>query len=117
MLATGAKPNSEVLSTLDGDFVTSSGAIRVLPTLQLPSATHIFAVGDVTDRPVHPCPLSLARPRSLTLRPHMQESKQAATGGNHVPIVTANIVALIKGSKALKEHKEIGRASCRERVS
>lgn len=57
--------------------------IKVLPTLQLadPSYNHFFALGDVCDT---------------------NENKQAATAQNQVPIVTANIVSLIRESYSLK---------------
>ncbi|KAK4701801.1 apoptosis-inducing factor 2, partial [Phenoliferia sp. Uapishka_3] len=86
MLATGIKPNSEVISQFDPSTVDASGAVKVLPTFQLvdEAYSHIFAIGDVTDRP---------------------ESKQAATAGNHIPILVANILAMIKGAKPTKEHK------------
>ena len=35
-------------------------------------------------------------------------AQQAATAGNHAPIVTANMLSLIKGVKPIKEHKVPG---------
>ncbi|KAH7098578.1 FAD/NAD(P)-binding domain-containing protein [Auriculariales sp. MPI-PUGE-AT-0066] len=74
--AVGTKPNTSLLRSLGPDTLTSSGFVRVLPTLQLPSHPTIFAAGDIID---------------------WDEQKMAAKAGKHGTVIAANILALTQG--------------------
>lgn len=90
LLAYGSTPNGALVKDFDASLVNEKGAVKIKPTFQVASDAlpHIFSMGDCTD--------------SL-------EGKQAAYIANHVPVVTANIVALIKNNSAsLKSYKPAG---------
>ena len=85
MSARGPRPNTGFISaSLGPDAVTSSGHVKVLPTLQLPAHSNIFAMGDIID---------------------WNEQKQfmKVTGG-HAPIVANNVAAYLSG-RTLKHYK------------
>ncbi|EAU86985.1 hypothetical protein CC1G_08456 [Coprinopsis cinerea okayama7 len=83
--AWGGRPNTAFIKeSLGDDVLTSSGHVKVQPTLQLPGHARIFAVGDIID---------------------WNEQKQAAKAPAHGAIVAANIVTLVSGSGALTEYK------------
>jgi len=73
-----------IAESLGQDAITASKYVKVLPTLQLPSQRSIFALGDIVD---------------------WNEQKQAFKAGSHAPIVTANILSLLNGSKLQKRYK------------
>ena len=73
-----------IAESLGQDAITASKHVKVLPTLQLPSQRSIFALGDIID---------------------WKEEKQASKAGGHAPIITANILSLLNGSKLQKQYK------------
>ena len=87
MSARGPRPNTGFISaSLGPDAVTSSGHVKVLPTLQLPEHPNIFALGDIIN---------------------WNEQKQfmKVTSG-HVPIVVNNVAAYLSG-RTLKPYKGV----------
>lgn len=83
-IAYGCTPNSSVATTLGPDLLDDASRIKVLPTLQLPSFPHIFAIGDVNDVP---------------------ETKLSVNAQGQVPTIVKNVVELLKGKPATKQHK------------
>ncbi|CAG8472899.1 15098_t:CDS:2 [Acaulospora morrowiae] len=84
--AAGAKPNTEVVRTLNESIIEEdTHLVKVKPTFQLSHDEygHIFAVGDVTN---------------------IHETKLAYRAGQHAEIVTKNLIALIN-KKKLVEYK------------
>ncbi|CAE6436463.1 unnamed protein product [Rhizoctonia solani] len=80
--ATGGRPNTSVVSTLDGSALTSKGTVLVTPELNVKLASgarNVWAIGDIIEWP------------------EQKMVFKASTG--HAPIVAENIIASIKGSK------------------
>lgn len=75
----GGRPNTEFVSESLENSTTGSGHIFVLPTLQLPNHSRIFAAGDVID---------------------WKEQKQAMKAGNHASVVAKNVLSVIGGAAA-----------------
>ncbi|RIB08781.1 hypothetical protein C2G38_2210746 [Gigaspora rosea] len=85
-VAFGAKPNTEVIKTLDQSLIEQNTTlVKVKPTLQLEhdDYAHIFALGDITN---------------------IKESKLAYRAGLHADVVANNIIALIN-DKNLIDYK------------
>ncbi|KAF0421290.1 FAD/NADP-binding domain-containing protein [Gigaspora margarita] len=85
-VAFGAKPNTEVIKTLDQSLIEQNTTlVKVKPTLQLEhdDYAHIFALGDITN---------------------VKETKLAYRAGLHADVVAKNIIALIN-NKNLAEYK------------
>lgn len=70
--------------SLGQEVLTARKNVRVLPTLQLPAHPSIFALGDIID---------------------WNEQKQAFKSQGHGAVIAANILSLVKGSKAEKKYK------------
>ncbi|KAJ3182013.1 Apoptosis-inducing factor 2 [Geranomyces variabilis] len=84
-LAGNSKVNSECAESLGPDVLDAAKQVKTLPTLQLVGHPHIFAVGDVTDRP---------------------GGKLAYLAFAHGAIAGNNIRKLVAGDKgALQEYK------------
>ncbi|CAG8650225.1 6833_t:CDS:2 [Dentiscutata heterogama] len=80
-VAFGAKPNTEVVKTLDQSLIEQhTTLVKVKPTLQLEhdNYAHIFALGDVTN---------------------IKETKLAYRANLHADVVNKNIIALINNNK------------------
>ncbi|CAG8536820.1 9335_t:CDS:2, partial [Cetraspora pellucida] len=80
-LAFGAKPNTQVIETLNQSLIEKDTTlVKVKPTLQLDNDNyaHIFALGDITN---------------------IKETKLAYRANLHADVVAKNIVALIKNKK------------------
>ncbi|BGP18629.1 hypothetical protein JCM10213_004178 [Rhodosporidiobolus nylandii] len=77
-VAHGNSPNTGFIGAFDPALLNAQKQVAVKPSFQLKSDDgrydHIFAMGDITD---------------------VQESKLALHAGNHVPIFTKNLLALI----------------------
>ncbi|KAI5478433.1 hypothetical protein MNV49_005074 [Pseudohyphozyma bogoriensis] len=88
-IAHGSRPNSAIFEAYDPKLVDSRGAVRVLPSLQLPSIRNAFAVGDLNDIP---------------------ENKLAGAAFHQGGYVAKNIAALIKagGPESSVKLKEWG---------
>ncbi|KAF0485057.1 FAD/NADP-binding domain-containing protein [Gigaspora margarita] len=85
-VAFGAKPNTEVIKTLDQSLIEQyTTLVKVMPTLQLEhdEYAHIFALGDITN---------------------IKETKLAYRANLHADVITKNIIALINNKK-LAEYK------------
>lgn len=65
-------------------MLSASKHVRVLPTLQLPNHSNIFALGDIID---------------------WQEQRQAAKIPAHVGVVTKNVLSLLRDRAATAEYK------------
>ncbi|KIK60294.1 hypothetical protein GYMLUDRAFT_43589 [Collybiopsis luxurians FD-317 M1] len=79
----GNKPNTAYLPP---DFLSTAGTVKVLPTLQLPSHSNIFAVGDLIE---------------------WDEQKTSAKAQlGHAPVVSRNIELFLKGSDLSKVGKK-----------
>ncbi|KAF8189787.1 FAD/NAD(P)-binding domain-containing protein [Mycena galopus ATCC 62051] len=77
-----ARPNTAFITSFDADALTSTGFVKVKPTLQLLNHPNIFAAGDIVE---------------------WKEQKQAIKAGAHAKIVTQNVLNSING-KALKSY-------------
>ncbi|CAG8534507.1 1725_t:CDS:2, partial [Dentiscutata heterogama] len=83
-VAFGAKPNTEVIETLDQSLIEQiTTLVKVKPTLQLEhdNYAHIFALGDITN---------------------IKESKLAYRASLHADVITKNIIALINNKKLIE---------------
>jgi apoptosis-inducing factor 2 len=80
----GGKPNTSFLFPTFSSDITPSGHLRIKPTLQLASETHIFAAGDVID---------------------WEEQHQAAKTYAHADTITANVQSVLKGEDAKAKYK------------
>ncbi|CAE6346400.1 unnamed protein product [Rhizoctonia solani] len=80
--ATGGRPNTSVVSTLDKSVLTPKGTVLVTPEFNVKLASgaqNVWAIGDIVEWP---------------------EQKMVFKASNgHAPLVAANIIASIKGSK------------------
>ncbi|KAF9518256.1 hypothetical protein BS47DRAFT_1375404 [Hydnum rufescens UP504] len=75
----GTRPNTSILKSLDSSILTSSGHVKVLPTLQVPlqnGKTNVFAMGDIIE---------------------WKEQRQYAKAMKHKSIVAKNIIAALNG--------------------
>jgi len=72
----GPRPNTDFISTLGSDTLTSRGFVKVKPTLQLLHQANIYSAGDVID---------------------WNEQKQAAKCNSQTPIVVANVLSTLAG--------------------
>ena len=77
--ARGPSPNTAFVGSLGSSTLSSSGFIKVKPTLQLVDHPRIFAAGDVID---------------------WREQKQAAKAGAHAKVVVQNVLNVLAGKKA-----------------
>ncbi|KAH7311186.1 FAD/NAD(P)-binding domain-containing protein [Rhizoctonia solani] len=80
--ATGGRPNTAVVSTLDKSVLTPKGTVSVTPELNVKLASgaqNVWAIGDIIDWP------------------EQKMVFKASTG--HAPLVAENIIASIKGGK------------------
>jgi len=80
----GSRPNTSFISSLGSGVLTSSGTVKVKPTLELLSHPGVFAAGDIID---------------------WSEQKQGAKAGKHASIVTANVLNFLKGEQQGKVYK------------
>lgn len=75
--ACGLKPNTAFIGkSLGADVLSSTGYVKVQPTLQLINHPDIFAVGDVVDN---------------------TEQKEGVKAGAHGKVVAGNLVGLFEG--------------------
>ncbi|KDN34298.1 hypothetical protein RSAG8_12592, partial [Rhizoctonia solani AG-8 WAC10335] len=77
--ATGGRPNTSVVSTLDKSVLTPKGTVLVTPELNVKLASgarNVWAIGDIIEWPEQKVPLR-----------------------GHAPLVAENIIASIKGGK------------------
>ncbi|KAF9471448.1 FAD/NAD(P)-binding domain-containing protein [Pholiota conissans] len=74
----GGGPNTKFVASLGPDVLTTSGTIKVGPTLQLVNHPRIFAAGDVVD---------------------WNEQKQAIKAAGHVNVIATNVLVLLELSK------------------
>ncbi|CAE6423096.1 unnamed protein product, partial [Rhizoctonia solani] len=80
--ATGGRPNTSVVSTLDSSVVTPKGTVQVTPELNVKLASgarNVWAIGDIIEWP------------------EQKMVFKASTG--HAPLVAGNIIASISGGK------------------
>ncbi|KAJ2917714.1 hypothetical protein MD484_g2705, partial [Candolleomyces efflorescens] len=71
----GGRPNTSTISaSLGADVLTSTGHVKVHPTLQLPGHPRIFAGGDVIE---------------------WNEQKQAGKASAHAPVIAKNVLAIL----------------------
>lgn len=82
-LATGGKPNSDLLRELDASAIAENGSVKVNEYFQVAGHPNIFAIGDLAD---------------------LKEQKQAAKVDLHVSIAAINIVSLAKENKTAKAY-------------
>ncbi|KAJ3534618.1 hypothetical protein NMY22_g6850 [Coprinellus aureogranulatus] len=76
----GPRPNTAfIASSLGPDVLTTSGHIKVKPTMQLPDYPHIFAAGDAIE---------------------WEEQKSARKAWSHAQVVWANLVTLLSNPNA-----------------
>jgi len=80
----GSRPNTSYLSSLDNNVLTTSGNVKVLPTLQVVNHPGIYAIGDIID---------------------WKEQKQAGKAPGHAAVVAANILSYIAGAPQTKVYK------------
>jgi len=80
----GPRPNTKFIASLGSDVLTSSGYVKVLPTLQLAFHPRIFAAGDVID---------------------WKEQKQSAKVAGHASVVANNVFVLLGQKKAMINYK------------
>ncbi|RXW20583.1 hypothetical protein EST38_g5269 [Candolleomyces aberdarensis] len=76
--------NADLVESLGADALTASKHVRVLPTLQIPNHSNIFAIGDIID---------------------WQEQKQAAKVHTHAGVVAKNVLSLLNGRPTSAEYK------------
>ncbi|CEL58299.1 Apoptosis-inducing factor 2 OS=Taeniopygia guttata GN=AIFM2 PE=2 SV=1 [Rhizoctonia solani AG-1 IB] len=80
--ATGSRPNTSVVSTLDSSALTSKGTVLVTPELNVKLASgarNVWAIGDIIEWPE----------QKMVFKASM----------GHAPIVAKNIIASIKGGQ------------------
>jgi hypothetical protein len=81
----GGTPNTGFIAeSLGADVLSASKHVRVLPTLQLPNHSNIFALGDIID---------------------WQEQRQAAKIPAHAGVVAKNVLSLLNDRAATAEYK------------
>jgi len=85
--AVGGRPNSSLAATLDPSIISTSGHIKVLPTLQVPLTSgqrNVFAIGDVMDWP---------------------EQHSFGKIGGHVSVIVPNVLSVLAGQPAKVNYK------------
>jgi apoptosis-inducing factor 2 len=82
--AFGAKPNTAFIESLGSGTLTSTGFVKIKPTLELLNHPGIFAIGDILDWP---------------------EQKQAGKVMAHAGIVAANLLSYLEGKPQKKLYK------------
>ena len=82
--AYGARPNTELIATLDRDVITPQGLVRVNKHLEIPNHPGVFAAGDIIDWP---------------------EQKQAHKAVEHVPVVVGNVLSYLEGKPPREEYR------------
>ncbi|KAI0655394.1 hypothetical protein C8Q70DRAFT_1019469 [Cubamyces menziesii] len=82
--AYGARPNTELIATLDRDVITPQGLVRVNKHLEIPNHPGVFAAGDIIDWP---------------------EQKQAHKAVEHVPVVVGNVLSYLEGKPLREEYR------------
>ncbi|KAL1950022.1 hypothetical protein VTO73DRAFT_5144 [Trametes versicolor] len=80
----GARPNTDFISTLGQNVVTSKGTVRVNEFLEVPGHPGVFAGGDIID---------------------WDEQKQAAKAGTHAQVIIANVTSFLEGKPLKKAYK------------
>ena len=80
--AIGGRPNTSFI-TINPSPLTDRGFVKVTPSLQVESHPSIFAAGDIIDWP---------------------EVKQFSKTKRHVPVVTASVLAYLKGAQSSAQY-------------
>lgn len=80
----GARPNTDFISTLGQNVVTSKGTVRVNEFLEVPGHPGVFAGGDIID---------------------WEEQKQAAKAATHAQVLIANVTSFLEGKPLKKAYK------------
>ncbi|KAG8888888.1 hypothetical protein FRB98_006553 [Tulasnella sp. 332] len=83
----GGKLNTAFLSSFDSTILTTSGSVKVLPTLQVPltnGKSNVFAIGDIIEWP---------------------QQKMVSKVPTQASVVVANILSAVKGAPMKQQYK------------